>query len=620
MLFNRKIKLSELIVTLYVLLAVVFTSMYSVITYLQFKNFTLDNFENYGSLLCRNIAFASSDYMFTGAYPSLNFVVEEFFDSDDLDGLSIVNNEGVIVADSDPQRLGNVCEYFKDCGAEVEICINNRASDGIVFQKNIKIDELLLGNAVVMLSLDRINQKLNRILYQTIITSSIFLILILVTGVYLGRGIAFQIVRLSSAIKNFAADKSGELEGPQRILELQELQSSYSRMRKELLFREDELKTAKQESEKANRAKSAFLANISHELRTPLNGILGFSSLLKNTGLSESQQILVEQIDSSGAGLAALIRNLLDLVELESGECELYVRSFSLKTLIDKIVLNIEAVIRNKDIKIETAINENCDYIYGDQERIEQALMLLLSNAVKFTNNGRIAIKVYRDEDDYLVIEIHDSGVGIREDKIHDVFELLSQGEEPLTKTHRGAGIGLPMVKLLAGLMGGDVKLKSDLGVGTSVLLRLRAENAESITVTADKDCENFRYNKRLLLVEDEAVNRMYLKMVLERAGYSVEEAVDGYRAIDYFQKREYCAVLMDIGLPGINGIETFKQISRSTRYKKKPVPVIAVTASTENDTRESCYKSGMVDFITKPVNEQELINTIRKAVIYMTA
>ena len=613
MLKGKKIKFSNMLILIYSVIALIVLSSFSLVSYIQVRNFTLDNFKSYGILICSDIAFASTDYLFTEAYPSLNFIVDEYSGRRDLASISITNRDEIIVAGTDTASLGKACECSGSCEEEIELCIDLTEKDEISFRKDISIDDLMLGRVVIRLSMSRINTQLRSILLRTILTGLFLLFVVVISGFLISRSVTKPLVNLKTAIKKLAEGEGVELRNEQKILELAEFQSSYNRMREQLISREDELKSTKYQAEKANLAKSVFLANISHELRTPLNGILGFTSLLRNTGLNSAQNVLVDKIESSGAGLAALIRNLLDLVELESGKCKFNQRCFCLEELTDKIIFNIENSLKNRNIGFEKSIDENCRFVCSDEERIEQAMLLMLSNSMKFTVEGHIGLKIHRLSSEYISIKVYDTGIGIEPEKQKRVFEMLAQGEEPLTKKYRGIGVGLPMVKLLAELMQGDVSVKSEPGEGTAVSLKVKAGVCSNCK-DEEEECDGGT-GKQLLLVEDEAVNRMYLKILLEKEGYTVKEVVDGAEAIEYFQKYDFSVILMDIGLPGINGIDTAVTISGFDKYKTKPVPIIAVTASTETETRNRCFEAGMSDFIAKPVNEQDLKNVIKKHV-----
>jgi len=279
--------------------------------------------------------------------------------------------------------------------------------------------------------------------------------------------------------------------------------------------------------------------------------------------------------------------------------------------LIDKISKSAEYQLSEKDVKFMYKM-DNFQWVTADEARIEQILIIMLSNAVKFTDKGKIQLNIF--EENGLIIEINDTGIGIPEKKQKSVFELMHQVDNPLTKSYRGIGAGLPIVKLLAELMKRTISLTSSPGKGTSVKVFLPV----IIEKSRKKDLSDLknrpRVKNKILLVEDEAINRMYLTLILKKKGFIVIEAPDGAKALTAFKEEEIHLILMDIGLPGMNGIETTERIKNTNRFINNAVPVIAVTANTQQDIRQKCLNAGMYDIVSKPVDEKRLFNSIESA------
>ena len=375
-----------------------------------------------------------------------------------------------------------------------------------------------------------------------------------------------------------------------------------------------ELEKATEKAQGSDRLKSSFLANITHELRTPINGIMGFGQLMFDSpDLSEEHRMYTDMIINSSRRLVNIIDDLLDTSKIESGELQLDNRSFYLPDLINEIyqeyTIMLEKEDRREKLKFILKPDITVNFIISDERRVKQLLYNFLENAFKFTPAGEIELgyKLFKAQK-YLEFYIKDTGIGIREDKLENIFERFRQGDETLTRTYEGTGLGLSICKGLIELMGGKVMVESELNKGSTFYFTIPYTEGSSVTDDQSKKTKKIHNwkNKTILIVEDDQYSFFYLKTLLERASAKVLHAKTGQHAIELCKKMDtISAVLMDIRLPDINGLEVTKKI----REFNTALPIIAQTAHTFENDRDKCLKAGCTDYIQKPVT----IDTIMK-------
>jgi PAS domain S-box-containing protein len=388
---------------------------------------------------------------------------------------------------------------------------------------------------------------------------------------------------------------------------------------------EASLREATVKAENANRAKSQFLANMSHEIRTPMNAVIGLSYLLAQTRLEAPQQEFLAKIETSSKALLAVINDVLDLTKIEAGELIVECVSFNpeslLRTITDIVVLEAQV----KGIGFEIDIGADLPLaLQGDATRLSQILTNLLSNAVKFTERGKVTLSVRRLKDTAagatLCFAVRDTGIGIAPDAQAHLFAPFAQADASITRRYGGTGLGLSIVKSLAGLLGGDVTLKSTPGVGSefSVVLTFAIAAAHVLNV-AEPGPPNVGEcalkDLRVFVVDDSDINLEVTKRILELHGARVWLARNGQEAIDWLRKAPYDfdVVLMDVQMPALDGYQATERIR--SELGLVDLPIVALTANALSSERQKAAAAGMDDFIIKPFDALTLVSSIRRHV-----
>ncbi|MDB5443635.1 MAG: sensory box histidine kinase/response regulator [Phenylobacterium sp.] len=379
-----------------------------------------------------------------------------------------------------------------------------------------------------------------------------------------------------------------------------------SRKRQELALME-----AQQAAEAGAEAKAAFLANMSHEIRTPMNGVMGVLHLLKSESLSEDGRRMLEEALSCGQMLAELLNDVIDFSKIEAGRLELSCEPVDVAALVDGVGRLLRPQADAQGLSLEIDVDPQVGWVSADPVRLRQALFNLLGNAVKFTQKGRVKITCFTPTRATLRFEVEDTGVGIPQAAQGRVFQRFDQGDASTTRRFGGSGLGLTITKRLAEMMSGDVGFTSVEGQGSTFWLEIGAEPAEAQVQPPD-DLAPVLDGLRVLVVEDNATNRMIATKLLENLGASVETAADGYLGVEAAQRGGFDLILMDVQMPGIDGLEAARRI-RSLGGAVARTPIVALTANVLAHQQKRYLDAGMDGVVGKPISPGALIVEIMR-------
>ena len=495
----------------------------------------------------------------------------------------------------------------------------------------------LIGYVYVLISKETLNSISRKLVQTNFIVSGGFATVLLLLLLLITNKAIRPINHLAEIMRRAEDNKQyqrANLEGPKDIIDME---NAFNTMMIKLGQRERDLKRARDSALAAASAKGEFAANVSHELRTPMNGIMGMLELLDNMDLSDEQREHVRIARNSSRALLILIDDILDFSKLESAKMKLRVEKFNLVELLNDIyeLLSTQAHHKNLYLKLELD-DEVHGLLQGDSGRLRQILLNIVGNAVKFTITGGVTLlieKVSTQEDKINIkFSVIDTGIGVPEDAQKRIFEAFTQVDGSATRQFGGTGLGLAICQQLVSLMGGTLGLESKEGLGSTFWFTLPLEivsdssqlqsrihptepNFKTHLASESTTNENLKENKKsdlsVLVAEDDPVNQMVIRAMLERLGYQMIIANNGKEAIELARNPSVGIILMDCHMPIVDGYEATRQII-SEFGGESPVPIIALTANVSDNDRIKCQEAGMADYLTKPLELNNLKNALQ--------
>jgi len=587
---------------------------------------TIDRFDEKGALLAAQLATSSELLIFSGDGSYLDPHADHALVDPEVLCVKVIKEQSQIYKRGDCRQINrpNLHEYshfiykpvaFRDIGMQ---------------GKKETMDNLELGRVVVLLSSEQINKEHNQIILHGLSIGFPAILLAMLVSWRIGRSLSEPVVELSKTVHKIAkGDLTARVDVSSKS-EIGHLQTNLNKLAESLEVLEStraedlkHIKKAQQEAEAASYAKSQFLAVMSHELRTPMNGVMGMLQLLQASELSDEEQDYVNTAINSTEHLLTVVNDILDFSRIESGKMVIESVFFRLPELLRSVHQSLEPIAEDKKLPFILEIDPKLDLaIKSDPTRLRQVLINLAGNAIKFTESGFVKISVHtenlKSDKIELIIDIIDTGIGISKTQLAKMFESFNQADSSTSRKYGGTGLGLSISKNLLHLMGGDLKVQSQLGVGStfSCTLTLPYRQPEALE---DKNSIKSAYihvdgdqQGLALLAEDNPVNQKVAVAMLKKIGIAVDVADNGLKAVQKCQNKEYDIIFMDIQMPVMDGFQATEQI-RTDKSLNNQTPIVALSANVLTEAHDKAMEIGMNEYLAKPFKKKDLEDIVKK-------
>ena len=587
---------------------------------------TIDRFDEKGALLAAQLATSSELLIFSGDGSYLDPHADHALVDPEVLCVKVIKEQSQIYKRGDCRQINrpNLHEYshfiykpvaFRDIGMQ---------------GKKETMDNLELGRVVVLLSSEQINKEHNQIILHGLSIGFPAILLAMLVSWRIGRSLSEPVVELSKTVHKIAkGDLTARVDVSSKS-EIGHLQTNLNKLAESLEVLEStraedlkHIKKAQQEAEAASYAKSQFLAVMSHELRTPMNGVMGMLQLLQASELSDEEQDYVNTAINSTEHLLTVVNDILDFSRIESGKMVIESVFFRLPELLRSVQQSLEPIAKDKKLPLILEIDPKLDLaIKSDPTRLRQVLINLAGNAIKFTESGFVKISVHtenlKSDKIELIIDIIDTGIGISKTQLAKMFESFNQADSSTSRKYGGTGLGLSISKNLLHLMGGDLKVQSQLGVGStfSCTLTLPYRQPEALE---DKNSIKSAYihvdgdqQGLALLAEDNPVNQKVAVAMLKKIGIAVDVADNGLKAVQKCQNKEYDIIFMDIQMPVMDGFQATEQI-RTDKSLNNQTPIVALSANVLTEAHDKAMEIGMNEYLAKPFKKKDLEDIVKK-------